>query len=166
MTENDTIILRPIGIIHTPHAQAQGAPIQPRSAQGVEGTIQLDPGLVPALADLEGFERIWLIYFFHRVGPAQLTVTPYMDDTPRGVLATRAPCRPNPIGMSCVRLLAVEGPTLRVADVDMLDGTPLLDIKPYAPRMDVYDVERIGWLAGKDPTGRSADTRFHQPPPA
>ena len=150
----------PIGIIHTPWNQAGGAPIQPAAAGDAEGYADLDPRYAAGLKDLEGFERIWLVYVFDRAGQARLTVKPFMDDAERGVFATRAPCRPNPIGISCVRLVRVEGTRLHLREVDMLDQTPLLDIKPYAPQFDGYAVERAGWLSGKNPQGRMADGRF------
>jgi len=151
--------LTPIGLIHSPHRQAEGTPIQPRWAAGIEGTVDVFPGFAPGLRDLDGFDRIWLLYWFDRAQPAQLEVVPYLDTQKRGVFATRAPSRPNPIGLSCVRLLAIEGSRLRVADLDVLDGTPLLDIKPYAPDFDVFAVERIGWFANARGT-RTADGRF------
>lgn len=149
-----------IGIIHTPWKEASGAPIQPAAADLAEGYVDLNPRYAAGLKDLEGFERVWLVYAFDRVRETRLTVTPFMDDTERGVFATRAPCRPNPIGISCVRLVRVEGTRLHLREVDMLDGTPLLDIKPYAPQFDHYTVERVGWLSGKNPQGRAADDRF------
>jgi tRNA (adenine37-N6)-methyltransferase len=151
--------LTPIGLIHSPHRQAEGTPIQPRWATGIEGTVDLFPEFAPGLRDLEGFDRVWLVYWFDRAQPAQLEVVPYLDTQKRGVFATRAPSRPNPIGLSCVRLLAVEGARLRVADLDVLDSTPLLDIKPYVPDCDVFPVERVGWYARARGT-RIADDRF------
>lgn len=154
----------PIGIIRTPHTAPAGTPIQPRFAAGVEGTVEVYDSFAEGLADLDGFDRIWLVYWFDRVGQPQLRVTPFMDDQPRGLFATRAPCRPNPIGISCVRLLEVSGSKLRVADVDMLDHTPLLDIKPYAPRFDHYDVVRSGWLDHASPGRTRANGRFDEMP--
>jgi len=151
--------LKPIGLIHSPHRQAEGTPIQPRWAAGIEGTVELFPEFAPGLRDLDGFDRIWLLYWFDRAREARLEVVPYLDTQMRGVFATRAPSRPNPVGFSCVRLLAVEGARLRVADLDVLDGTPLLDIKPYVPDFDVFPVERIGWYASARGS-RIADGRF------
>ena len=153
------LALQPIGLIRTPHRQAEGTPIQPRWAAGIEGTVEVFPEFAPGLRDLDGFDRIWLLYWFDRAREAQLEVVPCLDTQTHGVFATRAPSRPNPIGLSCVRLLAVEGSRLRVAELDMLDGTPLLDIKPYAPDCDVFPVERIGWFARACGT-RIADGRF------
>jgi tRNA-Thr(GGU) m(6)t(6)A37 methyltransferase TsaA len=151
--------LKPIGRIRSPHREAQGTPIQPNWAVGIEGTVEVFAEFAAGLRDLEGFERIWLLYWFDRARPAKLDIIPYRDTHARGVFATRAPSRPNPIGMSCVRLLAVEGATLRVADVDILDGTPLLDIKPYVPDCDVFPVERTGWWA-RARSSQTADARF------
>jgi tRNA-Thr(GGU) m(6)t(6)A37 methyltransferase TsaA len=151
--------LKPIGRIRSPHRQAEGTPIQPRWANGVEGRVEVFPEFAPGLRDLEGFERIWLLFWCDRARAAQLEVVPYRDTQTRGVFATRAPSRPNPIGLSCVRLLAVAGPILRVADLDLLDGTPLLDIKPYVPDCDVFTVERIGWWSDA-PGAPTADARF------
>jgi tRNA-Thr(GGU) m(6)t(6)A37 methyltransferase TsaA len=153
--------LTPIGLIHSPHRQAEGTPIQARWAAGIEGTAELFPEFAAGLRDLDGFDRIWLLYWFDRARTAQLEVVPYLDTQTRGVFATRAPSRPNPIGLSCVRLLAVEGSRLRVADLDVLDGTPLLDIKPCVPDFDVFPVERVGWYA-RARGSRTADNRFAQ----
>ncbi len=154
--------VEPIGLIHSPFSEAPGTPIQPSLAQGAEGVVEVFGEYAEALRDLAGFERIWLLYWFHKAAPARLTVRPYMDDNLRGLFATRAPCRPNPIGMSAVRLLRIDGCNLHVADLDILNDTPLLDIKPYVPRFDHFDVSRVGWLSGKDPGGKAADERFSQ----
>jgi len=140
------IIYKPIGIIHTPFKQPKGTPIQPVSAEGVKGHVEVFPEYAKGLKDLEGFSHIFLIYHFHLVKGFSLTVKPYMDSEIRGIFATRAPCRPNPIGISVVRLIKIEGNILHIQDVDIVDGTPLLDIKPYVPTFDVRKVERIGWL--------------------
>jgi len=152
--------LRPIGVIRTPFWEAAGTPIQPRRARGVKGTVEVFERFQEGLKDLEGFERIWLVYWFHRAAKARLRVIPYLDDQERGLFATRAPCRPNPIGMSPVRLLKVESNLLTVADVDILDGTPLLDIKPYTPHFDCFKVTRCGWLEKAARRRRVADSRF------
>ena len=154
-----------IGLIHSPHRQAEGTPIQPRWAAGIEGTVEVFPQFAVGLHDLDGFERIWLLYWCDRARKARLEVIPYRDTETRGVFATRSPSRPNPIGLSCVRLLAVEGTQLRVADVDVLDGTPLLDIKPYVPDCDVFAVSRVGWYANARDL-RIADDRFAQDQPS
>ena len=154
--------LKPIGIIHTPFKQSSGTPIQPAFAKGAEGIVELYPEYTPGLKDLDGFDRIWLIYFFDRSAGYKLTVTPYMDTSPRGLFATRAPARPNPIGLSSVKLRGIEANKLFVADVDMLDNTPLLDIKPYCPKFDCFEVNRTGWLANTPQDGRKSDDRFHK----
>lgn len=154
------IQLSPIGTIHSPHQQAKGTPIQPRWAQGIEGYADIDTALVPGLRDLGGIERIWLIYWFDRAGPTALEVVPFMDDKPHGIFATRAPTRPNRIGISSVRLLRIEGCRLHLSDLDILDGTPLLDIKPYLPTCDVFAVRGLGWYAEARGDGK-ADGRFN-----
>ncbi len=145
---------RPIGVIHTPHKEPKGTPIQPTGALGIKGTIELNPEYHQGLKDLEGFSHIILLYHFHRAEGYSLQVKPYMDKDTHGVFATRIPGRPNPIGLSVVRLLDIEGGTLHIQDVDILDGTPLLDIKPYVPAFDHRETDRIGWL-----TGRSGDVQ-------
>jgi tRNA-Thr(GGU) m(6)t(6)A37 methyltransferase TsaA len=115
---------------------------------------------VEALADLAGFERIWLLYHLDRSVAWQSLVVPFRDSVARGLFATRAPARPNPIGLSVVRLLSVEGNSLQVQEVDMLDGTPLLDIKPYMPEFDAYPDSRAGWLDSSASGRKIADNRF------
>lgn len=159
-----------IGMIHSPFQEQEATPIQPRWAQEVTGVIEIYPEFVKGVTDLDGFERIWLVYWFHRVPRGkELSVIPYLDNEPRGVFATRVPSRPNPIGLSCVRLLAVEGARLHVAELDVLDATPLLDIKPYVPDFDVFSISRVGWYAAGRGSG-VADGRFsedscHKVPP-
>jgi tRNA-Thr(GGU) m(6)t(6)A37 methyltransferase TsaA len=121
-------------------------PIQPSGAIGVQGKIEVSPEYVDGLADLDGFSHIILLYVFDKVSQIQLTVKPFLDSTHRGVFATRAPTRPNPIGLSIVKLLRVKENTLYIENVDVLHGTPLLDIKPYVPGFDHYPQARIGWL--------------------
>jgi tRNA-Thr(GGU) m(6)t(6)A37 methyltransferase TsaA len=157
---SDTLVFRPIGVVRSPYTREEGTPIQPALATGVEGAIELDPAFAPSLADLDGFERVWVLYVFDRARAYRSQVVPYLDEHPRGLFATRAPCRPNPIGMSSLRLLAVSGATLRVADLDILDGTPVLDIKPYVPRFDAFPGARAGWLEAGGSGERHADGRF------
>ncbi|MGB2876739.1 MAG: tRNA (N6-threonylcarbamoyladenosine(37)-N6)-methyltransferase TrmO [Dehalococcoidales bacterium] len=149
-----------IGIIRSPFKEPTGTPIQASVAQDAEGIIEVYPQFVQGLKDLDGFDRIWLLYWFHQAAPAKMIVTPFMDDKPRGLFATRAPCRPNPIGISPVRLLKIEASCLHIADIDVLDGTPLLDIKPYAPKFDHFAVGRVGWMEGAEHNRRLADNRF------
>ena len=140
----------PIGIIYTPFEDPQATPRYPRMAAGAQGTIELLPQYTDGLKDLDGFERIWVVFQFHKSTGSQLLVRPPFDpDNTHGVFATRSPNRPNPIGISCVRLVRVQGNMLCVADVDMLNGTPILDIKPYVPITDFFEVSRIGWFTGK-----------------
>ena len=139
---------RPIGIIYTPFKEPKGTPIQPTAAKGVHGRVEVFPEYTEGLKDLDGFSHIILIYHFHLSKKFSLKVKPFMDDQMRGVFATRAPSRPNPIGISVVRLIKIEGNILHIQDVDIVDGTPLLDIKPYIPEFDVRVVDRVGWLEG------------------
>lgn len=153
---------QPIGIIHSPFTQIVGMPIQPTGAQGIRGTIDIFPEYAEGLADLEGFSHVILLYHFHQAPKAQLLVTPFMDSKPHGIFATRAPNRPNPIGLSIVKLLKIEGNVLHIENVDILDGTPLLDIKPYVPEFDSYSEVQTGWLEhakGRVENQRS-DSRF------
>jgi tRNA-Thr(GGU) m(6)t(6)A37 methyltransferase TsaA len=145
----EPITFRPIGIIRTPFTDTDGMPVQPVGATGVAGSIELDPAYAEALVDLDGFSHLTLLFHLHGISEARLTVTPFMDDRPHGLFATRSPARPNPIGLSTVRLVGIEGTTLRIEDVDMLDGTPLLDIKPYVPQLDDRPNARIGWYLGR-----------------
>lgn len=155
--------VRPIGIIHTAFVQPAGTPIQPVYADGTEGTVEIFEPFLEGLADLEAFDRIWLLYWFHRAGEPKMRVIPYRDTQEHGLFATRAPSRPSPIGLSCVRLSRIDGNVLHIRDVDILDTTPLLDIKPYVPAFDSFPAARIGWL-GEQRTGRVvADQRFHDP---
>jgi tRNA-Thr(GGU) m(6)t(6)A37 methyltransferase TsaA len=142
----DEITYKPIGVIHSPFKEPKGTPIQPAGAKGTGGSVEVFPEYAEGLKDIEGFSHIILIYHFHLSKGASLTARPFMDSEARGVFAVRAPSRPNPIGISVVRLVRVEGVILHIQDVDIVDGTPLLDIKPYVPRFDVSEVERIGWL--------------------
>jgi tRNA-Thr(GGU) m(6)t(6)A37 methyltransferase TsaA len=153
---------KPIGIIRSPFKDIKGMPIQPTGAKGIRGRIVIEPEYIDGLKDIEGFSHIILIYHFHLSKGFSLEVKPFMDDKLHGVFATRAPRRPNPIGLSIVRLVRVEERTLHIEDVDIVDGTPILDIKPFVPKFDVVKVERVGWLsqrAGK--AGKvKADGRF------
>jgi len=152
----------PIGIIRSPYKETEGTPIQTTGAKGVGGKVEILPECAEGLKDLDGFSHIILIYHFHLSKGHSLTVKPFLDDTPRGVFATRAPKRPNAIGFSVVRLVKIEGAKLHIEDVDIVDSTPLLDIKPYVPEFDAKEAERIGWLAGKvDKAAETgADERF------
>jgi len=137
---------KPIGVIRSPHKQPLGTPIQPKAAENAEGTVEIFPDYVEGLEDLDGFSHVILVYHFHLSKGLSLRVKPYMDGKYHGIFATRVPPRPNPIGISVVRLIRVEANILHIQDVDVVDGTPLLDIKPYVPQFDIRNVEKIGWL--------------------
>ncbi len=141
----EVLTLEPIGVIHTAHSDPAATPIQPACAGGHRGEVEVFEPYAAGLDDVEGFSHVHLLYWLHRSGPPALKVTPFLDDTPRGLFATRAPNRPNPLGLSVVRLLERRGRVLVVEDLDVLDGTPLLDIKPYIERFDVRTGTRGGW---------------------
>ena len=140
------IKFKPIGIIHSPYTKLHGMPIQPSAAHGVRGRVEVYNKYLPALSDLDGFSHIYLLYHFHLTKSAQLKVVPFLDDQERGLFATRVPKRPNPIGLSVVKLIRVEGHILHIENVDVIDGTPLLDIKPYVREMEAVEDIHIGWL--------------------
>lgn len=148
---------RQVGVIRTPHAEPDRTPIQPCFARGVRGEIHLDPAFEEGLKGIEEFSHLHLIYLLNRAEPARLVVTPFMIDEPKGIFACRYPARPNAIGLSLVKLAGVQGCRLFIEDVDMLDGTPLLDIKPYYPPADAPEGASAGWLERVDP--REAERR-------
>jgi tRNA-Thr(GGU) m(6)t(6)A37 methyltransferase TsaA len=152
----------PLGVIHSPFRDIAGMPIQPNGARGIRGTVEIAGRFVEGLKDLDGFSRIILIYSFHKCAGHELHVTPFLDPAPRGIFATRSPKRPNGIGISVVRLVSVDGPTLVIEDVDILDNTPLLDIKPYVPAFDAYPESRCGWFETvvHNATSIRSDERF------
>jgi tRNA-Thr(GGU) m(6)t(6)A37 methyltransferase TsaA len=145
----EPVTLRPIGVIHTAFEHVEGMPIQAAAAGGAPGWIDIEPEFAEGLQDLEGFSHIILLYHLDRAGPARMHVTPFLDDREHGLFATRSPARPNPIGLSTVRLVSIDGSTIEIEDVDMLDGTPLLDIKPYVPALDDRPDARIGWYTDR-----------------
>jgi len=157
-----SIELQPIGIIHTPFSDPKGMPIQPAGGVGVKATIEVFPEFREGLADLDGFSHIALLYFFHRSEGYELRVVPFMDTVQRGLFATRAPKRPNAIGLSVVQLDRIEDGVLHVQNIDIVDGTPLLDIKPYVPEFDSQPNIRTGWLetVRKTVSDRRSDERF------
>ncbi|MCJ7716664.1 MAG: tRNA (N6-threonylcarbamoyladenosine(37)-N6)-methyltransferase TrmO [Anaerolineales bacterium] len=160
--EKKGILFTPIGIIETPFTDLSGMPIQPSAAEGVRGKVILNTALQEGLQDLEGFSHLILIYYFHQAGDPELLVKPFLDDNIHGVFATRAPRRPNGIGFSIVKLLEIQQNILYIANVDILNGTPLLDIKPYIPYFDNPDADRMGWVekyAGEI-GGKLSDDRF------
>jgi tRNA-Thr(GGU) m(6)t(6)A37 methyltransferase TsaA len=158
---DDVVVYKPIGVIHSEHHLPEKTPIQPAYAAGCTGRVELYAEYAEGLRDVEGFSHVYLIYDFHRAGPAKLVVTPYMDDVERGVFATRAPCRPNAVGLSIVEVVRCDGDTLIVKGVDIIDGTPLLDIKPYTARFDHIETTRNGWQddIDEDTAGRCGGRR-------
>ncbi len=138
-----------IGIVHSPFKEPKNVPIQASASVGTKGTIEIYPQYAEGLMDLDGFSHIILLYSFHLVKDSPLLVKPFLDDKLHGVFATRSPARPNRIGMSIVRLARVEGNILHIEDLDIIDGTPLLDIKPYIPEFDCRKTDRIGWFSSK-----------------
>jgi tRNA-Thr(GGU) m(6)t(6)A37 methyltransferase TsaA len=150
-------------MIRTPFLEAAGTPIQPLYGQNIEGRVVLHKPFDAALDDIEGFDRLWLIYWMDGVNEFKPRVLPYRDTKEHGLFATRSPGRPNPIGMSVVRLLRRESDTLHIADIDMIDGTRLLDIKPYIPAFDSHPGSKAGWYAFNAVDRRRADDRFHGP---
>ena len=156
------INFHPIGIIHSPFKDLANMPIQPIGEGSAPGTVELSPEYTAGLIDLDGFSHIILLYYLHKVSQMLLTVVPFLDSRAHGVFATRAPVRPNPIGISVVPLHKIEGNLLFVDQLDVLDGTPLLDIKPYVPEFDERAGIRIGWLEQAKGQARLArsDRRF------
>ncbi len=140
------ITYSPIGIMHSPFKEPKGTPIQPNAAKDIEGMVEIFPEYQRGLKDINGFSHIVLIYHFHLSKNYSLEVKPYMDDNLHGLFATRAPARPNPIGLSVVRLIKVEKNKLYIKDIDVVDGTPLLDLKPFVPEFNSQDIMKIGWL--------------------
>jgi len=161
---SNIMLYKPIGVIHSTHIAADKTPIQPVYAKGCKGRAEILPEFAKGLRDLEGFSHIYLIYHFHRTGPAKLKVKPFLQDVERGLFSTRAPCRPNPIGLSVVRLVKIVGTTLYLEDVDILDGTPLLDIKPYTAKFDCIATTCNGWQdAVDDESARQRGKRGYRP---
>lgn len=155
-----TIEYEPIGIVHSPFTDADGIPIQPSRAKGVRGTVEVFPAFAEGLADLDGFSHIILLCHLHESRQYLLKVVPFLDNQPRGVFATRAPSRPNPIGLSVVRLTGIQGRQLSIEDVDLLDETPVLDIKPYVSEFDERTGARYGWLESARRRKALSDKRF------
>jgi tRNA-Thr(GGU) m(6)t(6)A37 methyltransferase TsaA len=149
--------IKAIGVIHTPYSESAETPIQGAFEPDAEGTVEVFDEYAEGLANVEGFSHLTLIYKFHKAKPAGLIVKPFLVDELKGVFATRSPRRPNGIGLTTVPLLGRNGNVLRVAGVDMFDGTPLLDLKPYVPHFDERTETRIGWLEaalrGRDENG-------------
>ena len=157
-----TVHYRPIGIVHSPFKSRRGTPIQPIGGIGVKAEVEIFPDFIEGLADLNGFSHIILLYHFHLSTAYKLKVKPFLDQAVHGVFATRAPARPNPIGISVVHLLRIDHQTLYVEDIDIIDQTPLLDIKPFVPNFDLRKVESTGWIGNKvrNAENLKADGRF------
>lgn len=156
------ITYQPIGIIHSPHKTIENIPIQPVGAKGIKGEIEIYPEFKDGLKDLAGFSHIYLLYHFHKAEGYSLQVKPFLDDELRGVFATRAPKRPNGIGLSVLKLIGVENNIVYVENVDILDETPILDIKPYSSKFNTVENEKTGWLEKNiDQSGdKKSDIRF------
>ena len=154
--------MKPIGVIRSPFKTLENMPIQPRGGDDIEGEVSVDPLYADGLADLDGFSHIYLIYHFHKARRTELRVTPFMDTCVRGVFSTRSPLRPNHIGLSIVELLGVKENRLIIRGIDVLDGTPLLDIKPYISQFDRVEASRSGWFCGDehDVAVKRSDSRF------
>ena len=150
--------LHPIGAIRSPWKTKEQCPIQGAALQQALGSVELDPALEPGLTDIEGFSHLMLLYRFDRAGAIELVRPTFLDDRPPGIFASRHPCRPNGIGLSIVELVGREGTVLSVRGIDVLDATPLLDIKPYIPRFDLFPQASNGWVEDKGwrdkPVGR------------
>jgi tRNA-Thr(GGU) m(6)t(6)A37 methyltransferase TsaA len=161
----DAVTYTPIGNVRSPFAEIAGMPLQAVSALDVEARIEIHPEYAAGLRDLDGFSHLHVLWHLHRASSGELELIPFLDVEVRGVFATRAPGRPNRIGLSVARLVGIEGATLHVSRIDLLDGTPVLDLKPYVPEFDAVQAERIGWFEGKAAHVHSvrADGRFEQP---
>jgi tRNA-Thr(GGU) m(6)t(6)A37 methyltransferase TsaA len=150
--------ISPIGVIRTPFKSKAECPVQGVSAQGALGRVEVYPEFQEGLLDIESFSHVYLLYQFHLAGEVKLVRTPFLDETRHGLFATRHPCRPNGIGLSIVRILGREGGVLSVQDVDMIDQSPLIDIKPYVPKFDARPDANNGWVEVDDfslkPSGR------------
>lgn len=154
-----------IGIIHSEHTIVEKTPIQPVYAKGCKGYVELWPEFACGLKDLNDFSHIYLIYHFHKSQEVKLIVKPFLQDVDRGIFSTRSPFRPNPIGLSVVELLGIEGNILHLNNVDILDGTPLLDIKPYTAKFDLHPVTKNGWQDEVDePTAQKRGKRGYSRP--
>ncbi len=152
----------PIGTIHTPFSNLEDMPIQPKGAKNVQGHIELLPQYAEGLQDLNGFSHIYLIYQFHKATRTELTVIPFMDTVPRGVYSTRSPLRPNHLGLSIVELVSITASTLLIRGIDVLDGTPVFDIKPFIQAFDHINESTSGWMTASDEDveNRRSDRRF------
>jgi tRNA-Thr(GGU) m(6)t(6)A37 methyltransferase TsaA len=158
-----TIEYKQIGTIYSPFENKEGMPIQAISANGIKGKIEINKDLEEGLYGLDGFSHILLIYSFHKSEGFDLKTKPFLSNKFFGVFATRAPKRPNAIGISVVKMLRINNNIIEIENVDVLNGTPLLDIKPYVPEFDIHKAEKIGWLENKvsEIAQKKSDTRFN-----
>ena len=156
------VTFNPIGIIHSSFTKTEGMPIQPSAAKGIKGKIKLNEEYTNGLENLDGFSHIYLIYHLHLSKSYKLKVIPFLDNKQRGLFSTRAPNRPNPIGLSVVKLIKIVKNIIEIENVDIVDGTPLLDIKPYIQEMNEVDQYKIGWLSKykNEIKSKNSDDRF------
>lgn len=156
------ITFKPIGIIHSPFTKLENMPIQPTGSLGTQGTIEILPEFTEALQDLDGFSHFYVIYYFHMTSGWKARVKPFLDDQKRGLFSTRAPKRPNPIGLSLLEIISIQENIITVNNIDILDNTPLLDIKPYVPQFEPAENIRIGWLTNNiaEAKEKRSDKRF------
>jgi tRNA-Thr(GGU) m(6)t(6)A37 methyltransferase TsaA len=166
-TKEHKITIKPIGVAHSPFCELVNMPVQPKGAKDITATIEIEPEYVDGLKDLDGFTHIYLIYYFHKVKSPKLQVVPFNDktNTPRGVFATRTPMHPNSLGLSVVELVSVEDNRVVIRGVDILDGTPIIDIKPYIENFDKIEGEsRSGWMKSSldEVSQKKSDDRFVQ----
>ena len=143
------IKFKPVGVVHSPYKTVENMPIQPSAGMDTEAEIEIFPEYAEGLSDIEGFSHLYIIFHLNMVKKHKLKVIPFLDNVERGIFATRSPARPNPIGLSVVELTGVEGNILHIRGVDMLDGSPVLDIKPFVPDFEKHDNIRTGWFEGK-----------------
>jgi tRNA-Thr(GGU) m(6)t(6)A37 methyltransferase TsaA len=156
------ITFEPIGVVHSPFTELANMPIQPTGDSAAAGSLEIYSPYCDALKDLDGFSHIYALYFFHKVNSWKPSVTPFLDNQPHGLFATRTPRRPNPIGLSLLQVVGLEGCQIKVNGLDILDGTPLLDIKPYIPQFENPQEVHIGWLSGRGENVKikKSDRRF------
>lgn len=154
----------PLGIIHTPFKTVENIPIQPAVRKDIEGRIEVFNEYKEGLSDLDGFSHIYIIFYLHKSRSYKLKVVPFLDTVERGIFSTRSPSRPNPIGLSVVEIVSVKDNIINIKGIDMLDGTPLIDIKPYVPEFESAENIRKGWLEGKEKNihGKLSDDRFKE----
>lgn len=162
MHQQQDLSLQYIGTVRSPHTNLQDMPIQPKGASALQGSIEVFEQFTEGLKDLEGFSHLYLLYHFHMAKRTEMTVIPFMDTVPRGVFATRSPLRPNHIGISIVELIEVNRNIVTIRGVDVLDGTPLIDIKPYIAAFDEVQSSRSGWMQAtkQEVADKRSDSRF------